>query len=373
MPALLTTASGHRAATSQAPEVIGPKQKKPMRPTAVIPEEIIAQARATPAEEWNPQKHVAPKTAIVQHLMKDIGLDGHGISHIAVTDPFPLFTKEAIAQMRREIFSEAVLRDCRFKSDFIANMIRGMGHERAPFTYSAWWSPEILAIVSEAAGIELVPALDYEVANINISINDQNATETVTYGDKSSAVAWHYDSYPFVCVTMAADCTGMVGGETAIKLPDGEERLVRGPAMVSSDVHALHTASFTNLFQGTCVVMQGRYISHQALKAFGGRERISMVTAFRPKSPFACDESILTGSRVISNVNELYPQYIEYRLSNLEERFRHALQQEKRRQVERKKFDIAAMREFLNEQMEYIETSLHQVYEPDADWMQPTD
>ncbi|OAR01689.1 hypothetical protein LLEC1_02198 [Akanthomyces lecanii] len=345
MPALLSTTTCPRKNTSNAPEVFGPKQKTPMRPSATIPHEIIDEARVVQAEDWNPQKHVAPKTQIKQHLMKDIGLDGHGISPVAVTDPFPLFTNDAMAQMRREIFSEPVLRDCRFKSDFCANMIRGMGHARAPFTYSAWWSPEILAIVSEAAGLELVPAVDYEVANINISINDQHSTEMVTHGDETSAVAWHYDSYPFVCVTMAADCTGMVGGETAIKLPGGEER------------------------RGTCVVMQGRYILHQALKAFGGRERISMVTAFRPKSPFVRDESILTGSRVISNINELYPQYIEYRLGNLEERFRRALQQEKRRQVERKKFDITGMREFLSEQMEYIETCLAEVYEPDADWV----
>ncbi|ATY65322.1 hypothetical protein A9K55_004154 [Cordyceps militaris] len=332
----------------KAPKVVGPKQASPMRPTATIPQEIIEEARAVLAEEWNPEKHVAPKTQIVQHLMKDIGLEGQGVSPIAVTDPFPLFTKEAILQIRREIFSEQVLRDCRFKSDFNANLIRGMGYERAPFTYGAWWSPEILARVSEAAGIELVPAFDYEVANVNISINDQNAVEVVTYGDMSSAVAWHYDSFPFVCVTMAADCTGMVGGETAIMLPNGEERRVRGPAM------------------GTCVVMQGRYIQHQALKASGGRERISIVTAFRPKSPFVRDETILTGSRVISNIGELYPQYMEYRLANLEERFRRALQQEKRRQVERKAFDIAAMRAFLTEQLEYIETSLNEVYVPYA-------
>lgn len=31
--------------------------------------------------------------------------------------------------------------------------------------------------------------------------------------EKTSSVAWHYDSFPFVCVTMASDCTDMVGGE----------------------------------------------------------------------------------------------------------------------------------------------------------------
>lgn len=83
------------------------------------------------------------------------------------------------------------------------------------------------------AGIELVPAYDFEVANINISINDQQ-DNGLQGGDKETAVSWHYDSFPFVCVMMASDCTNMVGGETAIKLPNGEIRKVRGPAMVSS-------------------------------------------------------------------------------------------------------------------------------------------
>lgn len=105
----------------------------------------------------------------------------------------------------------------------------------APFTYDAWRSPEVLAKISEVAGVELVPVFDVDIANINISFNDQ-ATETVQedgpYEDELPAVAWHYDSYPFVCVTMLSDCTGMVGGETALKTATGEIMKVRGPAMV---------------------------------------------------------------------------------------------------------------------------------------------
>lgn len=63
--------------------------------------------------------------------------------------------------------------------------------------------------------------------------------------------------------------------------------------------------------------------------------------------PLVRDEAILPGSRVISKSRGAYPQHIEYRLSKLEERFRRTLQQEKRRQVERKKFGIAATRAFL--------------------------
>ncbi|KAI1204693.1 uncharacterized protein F4807DRAFT_454516 [Annulohypoxylon truncatum] len=345
MPALTISSTSTAPMTfPKAPHVIGPKTKKATRPTAEIPQFLIKEARATEQVPWDVSKHLRFQPPANIYTMKDIGLEGHGISTTAVSDPFPLFSKEAMLQMRREIFSESVLENCRYSSTFTANMVRGMGPARAPFTYDAWWSPEVLAKISKVAGIELVPAFDYEVANINISINDESADITADR-DKNSSVAWHHDSFPFVCVTMVSDCEGMVGGETAIRLPSGEIRKVRGPAM------------------GTAVVMQGRYIYHQALKAFGGRERISMVTALRPKSPFVRDETILTGSRPISNLAELYPQYTEYRLEVLEERFRTKLKEERRREVLRKPFDLVDIRGFLAEQKEYLESMLEELYE----------
>lgn len=50
--------------------------------------------------------------------------------------------------------------------------------------------------------------------------------------EKLSAVDWHTDSYPFVCVTMLSDCTNMIGGETALRTGSGEIIKVRGPQMV---------------------------------------------------------------------------------------------------------------------------------------------
>lgn len=91
--------------------------------------------------------------------------------------------------------------------------------------------------MSKIAGIELLPAIDFDVGHINISINDVN-TEVVQGGkdEDLSAFAWHRDSYPFVCVTMLSDCTDMVGGETAIRTGTGEIMKVRGPAMVSPGI-----------------------------------------------------------------------------------------------------------------------------------------
>lgn len=43
------------------------------------------------------------------------------------------------------------------------------------------------------------------------------------------ALRWHYDSVPFVCVTMLSDCTKMVGGDTAIRTGNGAVMKVRAP------------------------------------------------------------------------------------------------------------------------------------------------
>ncbi len=117
--------------------------------------------------------------------------------------------------------------------------------------YDVWRSPEVLNIVSTIAGVELVPQMDFEIAHINISTqNDpeevvkealqekahREADEGVSgcpWEDDQPIVDWHTDSYPFVCVTMLSDCTDMIGGETALRRGDGGIMKVRGPGMVS--------------------------------------------------------------------------------------------------------------------------------------------
>lgn len=78
--------------------------------------------------------------------------------------------------------------------------------------------------------------MDTEISAVNIAVNESNPAavpdKEQKADDEVSAFAWHYDSYPFVCVTMLSDCTGMIGGETALKTGNGEIMKVRGPAMV---------------------------------------------------------------------------------------------------------------------------------------------
>ncbi|KIW26222.1 uncharacterized protein PV07_09335 [Cladophialophora immunda] len=351
------------------PPVVGPTTKRPTRPTQQIPQSVIVNARNIVRQEFDPARHlnyVPPKKII---SMADIGLEGAGISDTAVSEPFSLFTDEAIAQIRAEMFSEKVLEKCQFASSFASNMIRGYDerqalfssrggpgirltwrHSLAPFTFKAWYSPEVAKAVSEIAGIDLVPVMPYEIGHCNISVNnrkpDQAELERMRNhpGESMEAFAWHRDSYPFVCVTMLSDCSDMVGGETVLRTGDGRTMKVRGPSM------------------GSAVVLQGRYIEHQALKAFTGGERISMITPWRPRSPLVKDEIVLTTVRPISYQDDLYPQFAEYRLQTLIARLEWQLAQIRRHGQNGQKFDLEGVREFLGHQGGYINDTLAEMF-----------
>lgn len=86
--------------------------------------------------------------------------------------------------------------------------------------------------MSKIAGVDLVPVMDYEIGHINLST--PGTKEMANNVDDDALVGWHRDSYPFVCVLMMSDTTGMVGGETALRTGTGEIMKVRGPQKVSS-------------------------------------------------------------------------------------------------------------------------------------------
>ena len=122
MPAIMPT-------PPPAPKVVGPKTKKATRPSNQLPQSLIDGSRVANKETFDPRKHLNFQPPEKIHTMKDVGLEGHGISPVAASEPFPLFSEEAVKQMRAEAFSEPVLRDCQYTSTFSKNMIRGMGHK----------------------------------------------------------------------------------------------------------------------------------------------------------------------------------------------------------------------------------------------------
>ena len=111
--------------------------------------------------------------------------------------------------------------------------------------------------------------------------------------------------------------------------------------------------------------MQGRYITHQALRALGAKERITSVTSFRPRSPHVPDDTVLTTVRPISNLSELYYDFGEYRLEILEERIRVRLKQLRDRRRAGKKVDTAAIKKFLVEQEAFLKHTNQEIVEED--------
>ena len=113
--------------------------------------------------------------------------------------------------------------------------------------------------------------------------------------------------------------------------------------------------------------MQGRYITHQALRALGAQERITMVTSFRPKSPFLADDSVLTTVRGISDLSELYYEFGRYRLEIMEERIRAQLKKLRDMHDAGKKTDTKALKAFFEESERFIRhTNTEMVPEEDV-------
>lgn len=208
--------------------------------------------------KFDPCKHLAYTTPPHKVTMSDIALPPTALSPIASTSPFPLLTYDAILHHRREIFSPSTLANCLHTnpSQPSAAYIRGMAPRHAPLIHSFWHSPELLKIISDNAGVDLVPAMDYEICHTNVQLGPagvdgvaaipveppaatDDAIAQFAEGKADAAtdeskniVHWHKDSHPFVCVVMLSDARNMLGGETELRCGDGRTVKVRAPQMV---------------------------------------------------------------------------------------------------------------------------------------------
>lgn len=113
------------------------------------------------------------------------------------------------------------------------------------------------------------------------------------------------------------------------------------------------------------MVLQGRYITHQALRALGTKERITSVTSFRPKSAHLADDSVLTTVRPISDLSELYYDFGEYRLEILEERIRSMLHELKANRRAGKRIETAGFKKFLDQQTAFLNHTNREIVDED--------
>ena len=85
----------------------------------------------TPAERvaFDAAKHLAFVEPIKVWTMEEIGYANRGVSPNAVSEPFQLFTHDAVAHMRAEVLSKEVMDNCRYSSNIAQCQLRGFAAE----------------------------------------------------------------------------------------------------------------------------------------------------------------------------------------------------------------------------------------------------
>lgn len=274
--------------------------------------------------KFDPAKHMSfqPPQSIIT-LRELLLSEENACSPVAITQPFPLFSREGVIEMRKDVFRKEVVLKHGQKIKPGVYKMRGYSKD-TPFVDAVWRSPEVINACSQAAGIDLQVIFDYEIGHVNVQLDELADKASIadvlppaippktpytaqedhsdTSADLTSVRDWHVDSYPWVCVCMLSDPEGMKGGETGLQKGDGSVVKMLGPGT------------------GWAVMMQGGCINHIALKAYGAKERITMVTSFKAKNPLATDMSTLNITNKSSRLEELFLQWTTYRLDILSKR-----------------------------------------------------
>ncbi|KAF2097587.1 hypothetical protein NA57DRAFT_58163 [Rhizodiscina lignyota] len=345
--------------------------------------EQYAAKQSTTFTKFDPKRHLAYTPPLKILKMGDLALPPTALSSVASTEPFPLLSYEALLEHRREIFQPEVLDNCLHHTRPGSVQIRGHAPRYAPFIHAFWNSPEVLKIISDNAGIELVPCMDYETCHVNVQLGpggveaaratpleppaateeaiaqfeEEKPKERAVTDQTKPVVEWHRDSHPFVCVVMLSDARHMIGGETELRCGDERTLKVKAPQM------------------GAACILQGRYIEHTAAPVDNMPERITIVTSFRPKDPTLLDETTNMNIRNKSHLTELYYQWTTYRLDVLAARAQIAADELRKRYEENVKntdngkkglcrvetVNVAEVEKWANEQIEYIQKTMYEM------------
>lgn len=80
----------------------------------------------TRGSSFDPNKHLVYEGPTKVHTMEEIGYSAsNGVSPVAVSEPFQLFSEEAIMEMRKEILADKVMNKYSYTSDIAPKQLRG--------------------------------------------------------------------------------------------------------------------------------------------------------------------------------------------------------------------------------------------------------
>lgn len=92
----------------------------------VEPSVTAMQQQVLPKESFSPSKHLRYSGPTKTQTMEELGFgDRHGVSPIAVSEPFPLFTQEAVMRIREEVLSKEVMDNYSVSSNLAHCQLRG--------------------------------------------------------------------------------------------------------------------------------------------------------------------------------------------------------------------------------------------------------
>lgn len=110
-----------------------PFQTPSRRTTASGGKPLIQARNAAPGSEkvtFDSSKHLQYTPPLKVYSMKELGFsESKGVSPIGVSEPFPLFSAEAVDQIRAEVLSDAVWEKHQYSSDLAQCQLRGYAPE----------------------------------------------------------------------------------------------------------------------------------------------------------------------------------------------------------------------------------------------------
>jgi hypothetical protein len=88
--------------------------------------------------KFDPKEHLAFEAPEQIIMMKDIGYgENVGVSPVAASQPFPLFTASAVATFRNQILQPEVMEECRYSGTLGACYLRGYASKYAMIEFEA--------------------------------------------------------------------------------------------------------------------------------------------------------------------------------------------------------------------------------------------
>ncbi|KIW44967.1 uncharacterized protein PV06_03396 [Exophiala oligosperma] len=269
---------------------------------------------------FDPKKHLRFQMPDKTYTLEDLKYETkQAVGKVAATDPFPLFSPEAIVEMRRELLSERTIKNCMTYTRPGSVQIRGAAPQYAPFVYEAWTHPETIKAVSQVVGLPVKINIQQEIGHTNVQLGPDGLEglkkltpeplepkapgedvqeEDIIQDKDTDVIEWHNDMYPWSLVVSLSLPQGK-GGETACLCGDGSIIKAAKP-----DV-------------GYGVLLHGNVVKHKAVRAIGAEERITMVCSWWPADPLLYDDSKISHTRDVSYKPEMYYQWTTYRLEVL--------------------------------------------------------